>query len=206
MYSVCHGPHPGKSSVNFFPMIDIDPTDMSCIYLTLHFVAVESHCQGTTPMLTFDQPLFWKANTIIVHEKEKSELIFIVLNLGGFHFVMYFLGRMGHVMEASWLKEALELIYAENALTHMLIVKAYARVIRCHFLIDTAFSSIVLGSAYGLNTSMVAEESDECKDFQEAADLLDNLLRKDVSPDEVFSKNVFNRIGEKLKAEKISLT
>ena len=71
---------------------------------------------------------------------------------------------------------------------------------------DKALSSIVLGKAYGLNPSMVDEESDECKDFQEAAYLLDKLLRKDVSPDEVCSKDVFNRIGEKLKAEKISLT
>ncbi|KAG1655026.1 hypothetical protein GQR58_024747 [Nymphon striatum] len=120
MQSVCHGPHPGKSSVHFLPMIDMDPTDMSCIYSTLHFVAAENHRQGTTPMLTFDQPLYWKAKTIIVHEKEGSELKPIVLNLGGFHSVMSFLGCMGHVMKASGLKEILELIYAENAVTQML--------------------------------------------------------------------------------------
>ncbi|KAG1655028.1 hypothetical protein GQR58_024747 [Nymphon striatum] len=78
----------------------------------------------------------------------------------------------------------------------------YARAIRGHFLVDTALSSIVLGRAYDVNLSMVAEESYACKDFQEAADLLDKLLREDVSPDEVCSKDVFNRISEKLKAEK----
>jgi len=44
---------------------------------------------------------------------------------------------------------------------------------------------------------MVDEESDTCKDFQEAVDLLDKLLREDVSPDEVCSKDVLNRISEK---------
>jgi len=131
--------------------------------------------------------------------------LLLVLNLGGFHSVMSFLGCMGHVMEASGLKEVLELIYAENAVTQMLSGKAYARAIRGHFLVDTALSSIVLGRAYGVNLSMVDEESDACKDFQEAADLLDKLLREDVSPDEVCSKDVFNRISEKLKAEKSSL-
>lgn len=91
-------------------------------------------------MLTFDQPLYWKAKTIIVHEKEGSELKPIVLNLGGFHSVVSFLGCMGHVMEASGLKEVLELIYAENAVTQMLSGKAYARAIRGHFLVDTALS------------------------------------------------------------------
>ena len=82
--------------------------------------------------------------------------------------------------------------------------KAYARAIRGHFLDDTALSSIVLGRAYAVNLSVVDGESDTCKDFQEAADLWDKLLREDVSPDEVCSKDVLNRISEKLKAEKSS--
>ena len=205
MQSVCHGPHPGKSSIHFLPMIDMDPTDMSCIYSTLHFVAAESHRQGTIPMLTFDQPLYWKAKTIIIHEKEGSELKPIVLNLGGFHSAMGFFRCIGHVMEASGLTEVLELIYAENAVTQILSGKAYARAIRGHFLVGTALSSIVLGRAYGVNLSMVDKESEACKDFQQAADLLDKMLREDVSPDDVCSKDVFSRISEKLKVEKNSL-
>ena len=52
-------------------------------------------------------------------------------------------------------------------------------------MVDTALSWIVLGRAYGLNLSMLYGESGECKDFQEAVDLFDKLLRKDVSRDEV---------------------
>ena len=69
-------------------------------------------------------------------------------------------------MEATGLKEILELIYAENAVTQILSGKAYAQAIRGHFLVDTALSSIVLGRAYGDNLSMVDEESDTWKDFQ----------------------------------------
>ena len=101
-------------------------------------------------------------------------------------------------MEASGLK-VLELVYAENAVTQMLSEKAYAWAIRGHFLVDTAVSSIVLGRAYAVNLSVVDNESDTCKDFQEAADLLDKLLREDVSPDEVCSKDVLNTISEKLR-------
>ena len=61
----------------------------------------------------------------------------------------------------------------------------------------------MLGRAYGVNLSMVDKESEACKDFQQAADLLDKMLREDVSPDDVCSKDVFSRISEKLKLRRI---
>ena len=57
--------HPGKASIHFLPMLDLDPTDMTCIYSTLHFVATECKRQGTVPVVTFDKPLWWKSRTII---------------------------------------------------------------------------------------------------------------------------------------------
>ena len=57
----------------------------------------------------------------------------------------------------------------------------------------------MLGRAYGVKLSIVDEESDACKDFQEAADLLDKLLRKDVSPYEVCSKDVSTEFLKNLK-------
>ena len=38
MQSVHCGEHPGKSSVLFLPMIDMNASDISCIFSTLHFV------------------------------------------------------------------------------------------------------------------------------------------------------------------------
>ncbi len=42
MQLVHKGRHPGKASVLFLPMIDLNPSDMSCIYSTLHFVAAQA--------------------------------------------------------------------------------------------------------------------------------------------------------------------
>ena len=42
MQLVHHGVYPGQSSITFLPMINMDPTNASCIYSTLHFVAIWS--------------------------------------------------------------------------------------------------------------------------------------------------------------------
>ena len=56
--------HPGQSSIAFLPMIDMYPGDKTCIFSTLEHVCKFSF---PPPVVTFDQPLFWKASEII-HE------------------------------------------------------------------------------------------------------------------------------------------
>ena len=51
------GEYPGKSDIVFLPMIDLNPNDLSCIYLTINFVSRHSRRYGVIPILTFDQPL-----------------------------------------------------------------------------------------------------------------------------------------------------
>ncbi|KAK3747020.1 hypothetical protein QZH41_001487 [Actinostola sp. cb2023] len=46
--------YPGKSSVIFLPMIDMDPSNMSCIYSTLTFICAQARHYGVTPIVTFD--------------------------------------------------------------------------------------------------------------------------------------------------------
>ena len=53
--------HPGKSSVIFMPMIDMKSTDYSCILSTMHFVSNQAQKYNKSPILTFNQPLYWKA-------------------------------------------------------------------------------------------------------------------------------------------------
>ncbi len=48
------GNHPGRSSVHFLPLIDMDPGDMTCIYSTLNFVYKQAHMGKFTPVITFD--------------------------------------------------------------------------------------------------------------------------------------------------------
>ena len=73
MQFVTEGDHPGKSSVSFPPMIDMDLNDYSCVYSTLKFVCSEARWQNITAVLTFDQPLWWKAQVIVANELSNSD-------------------------------------------------------------------------------------------------------------------------------------
>lgn len=85
MQFVHQGHHPGKVSIMFLPIIDMNPSDSTCIYSTLMFVSDHARRHGVTPILTFDQPLWWKALMIVESEPMGSDLRGIVLRLGGFH-------------------------------------------------------------------------------------------------------------------------
>ena len=150
MQAIHQGSYPGKSSVQFLPMIDLDPTDMSCIFSTLTYVCEQAKCYSVTPVVTFDQPLWWKASMIIESEPSNSYLKSIVLRLGGLHMEMNFLGSIGYLMAGSGLQEVLEVIYAGNAVKHMLSGKAISRAVRGHLLIDAALHAILLANAYNL--------------------------------------------------------
>ena len=91
MQMVQTGEFSGQSSVLFMPMIDMNPSDMSCIYSTLKFVAKQCDKLQVTPVVTFDQPLYWKAFTLVVNEPEDSD-IKVIVRLGAFHTEMSFWG------------------------------------------------------------------------------------------------------------------
>ena len=86
-----------------------------------------------TPCITFDQPLWLKAIEI---STEKS--LNIVCRLGGFHTLMSFSGSIRTVMKGSGLQECLQLLYGENAVTHILSGKAVSRALKAHFLLQSA--------------------------------------------------------------------
>ena len=117
-----------KASVLFLPMIDLPSSNESCLYSTLRFVASQGRTYGLTPVLTFDQPLWWKSMKIL-KSNTTNELSSIVLKLGGFHLMMSFVGCIGHLMEGSGLKEVLELVYATGAVPHILSGKAISRAV-----------------------------------------------------------------------------
>ena len=57
---------------------------------------------------------------VIESEPADSDLRQVVLRLGSFHREMSFIGSIGHLIAESGLKELLELIYAPNAVKHIL--------------------------------------------------------------------------------------
>ncbi|MES9884095.1 MAG: hypothetical protein ABW185_24890, partial [Sedimenticola sp.] len=118
MQLVHKGDHPGQSSISFLPMIDMNPSDMTCIYSTMLYISSHARRYGVTPILTFDQPLLWKALTIQQSTVTDSEIRYIVLRLGGFHTEISFLGTIGHLMAGTGLRELLECVYASNTVGH----------------------------------------------------------------------------------------
>ena len=98
MQFVQQGPHPGKASFVVLSMINMNPCDATCIFFTQKFLCEHASHHDATHIITFDQPLWWKALLIIVAEPEGSDLRKIILRLGGFHTEISFLGAIGNLM------------------------------------------------------------------------------------------------------------
>lgn len=100
--------HKGQSSVSFLPMIDTSSSDITCINSTLRYVLNHAKEHGVIhPIITFDQPLWYKAFSLINTESPDSDLRKVIPRLGAFHTLMSFLGSIGHLMAGSGLKELL---------------------------------------------------------------------------------------------------
>ena len=122
-----------KSEVLLLPIIDLNPSDESCVYSTLVYIQSQAEKLNIpTPCITFDQPLWLKAMEII-----RAKSMNIVCRLGGFHTMMSFMGSIGS-MKGSGLEEALQRAYGPNAVTHMISGKAVSRALCGHFLVEAA--------------------------------------------------------------------
>ena len=87
MQMLQQGTHQGVSTIAFLPMIDLNPSDLTCIYSTLKFVSGQARKYGVKPIITFDQPLYWKALTIICNESTESELKSVISHSDEFPWV-----------------------------------------------------------------------------------------------------------------------
>ena len=80
-----HEQYTGESSAMFLPVINLDPSDTSCIYITMQFVSAQAKQHDVILNLTFDQPLYWNALTSVQSQTDGSDLKHMVLRLGRFH-------------------------------------------------------------------------------------------------------------------------
>lgn len=101
-------------------------SDETCLYSTLSFVVSQAKKYGYPPILTFDQPLYWKSIKIVKDANAGSDLSSLVLKLGGFHTIMSFVACIGHLMDGSGLREILEQIYAKDTVPYLLSGKYLA--------------------------------------------------------------------------------
>lgn len=143
-------PNQGKSTQLFLPMIDLTPSNPTCVRSTLEYLCDIANKQGVTPIITFDQQLYWIAYMVIEDQPSTSRLRKVVLLLGGFHTQMSFLGAIGHIMDGSGLKEMIAQVYAEGSVDHMLSGKAVSRAVRGHLLVDSALNILSTSAALQL--------------------------------------------------------
>ncbi len=209
MQSIHRGVHPGKSSILFLPMIDLDPNNVSCIFSTLNYLCDQAKKYSVTPVITFDQPLFWKALLIIESELTGSDLKAVVLRLGGLHVEMSFLGCVGHLMAETGLAQVLELVYAENAVKHILSGKAIARAIRGHFMVHAALNTMLAANAYNIKVPIKEECRDEVilhQNLMNARNLYEEIMVDGISATSTLSsKALLHEIGDKMNSEKESI-
>ena len=62
-------------------------------------------------------------------------------------------------MAGSGIEEVLELVYAKNAVPHILSGKAVARAIRGHFLVDAALNAMLVSDTFSLPLSATLDEA-----------------------------------------------
>ena len=193
-----NGDHPGPATIISMPMIDQKATDKNCVYSTMIFVCEQALKYNSTPLLTFDQPLYWIAEEIKSSNSANPILSNCIVRLGGFHMCMTFLGAIGHLMQGTGLAEIFELIYADNAVPKIVDGKAYSRAIRAHLLL--------YGTIIGLQLSKY--ENDENLTHQ-IKQLVDDLVNSKISFSDLetnHSYQALTRFMESVKALKSSLT
>ena len=187
--------HAGQSSIRYLPMIDMYSGNKTCILSTLEFLCNLAHKYNLDPVITFDQPLYWKAAEIIHTSPLNSHLKSIVLLLGGFHTLMNLLGAIGTLMNGTGLSDIFCTVYGENAVAHTITGKSVQRAFRAHLLVDKC-----------LNRKVV---SDLIQDIPEISEMIEEAekqytMLKDVkiSLESVSSSSVLSQVQKELKKRK----
>ena len=140
MFRSSNDVHYNKSDVILLPIIDLQPTNLTCIYSTLLFIQRQAdQLNINTPVVTFDQTLRYKTQGIMADKG-----LNIVCRLGGFHTLMSFMGSIGYMMGGSGLEEVWSQVYAENTVPHLMSGKAYSRALRGHVLVHSALHNLLL--------------------------------------------------------------
>ncbi|WAR20665.1 hypothetical protein MAR_014639 [Mya arenaria] len=115
-------------------------------------------------MIAFDQPLFQKATNIVSYCTSTDFLKKIILRLGSFHTEMSILESIGYIMSGSGFQEAIETVYAPNAITYMMNGKSIAGALRRHFILDTALHAMLLSKTLNIDMPVLEEGTDSQTD------------------------------------------
>ena len=103
--------HPGKRPEIFLPLINVTPSDPTCVISTIEYLSDHAKRHGITPFITFDQQLWWIAYKII---KIESKLHQITMIHGGFHTRMSCLCAIESLMDGSGLEDVIVRLCTEE--------------------------------------------------------------------------------------------
>lgn len=169
------------SRIVCLPFIRSPPSNLSTINTSLHLAAEHSRKrnQGTC-FVTFDQPLYIKARSIVGNASIKfkntmrkldhgetqgttvNPLGTVIVRLGGFHLLMSYLGSIGNIMLGSGIEDLWALIYAPGSVGKMLSGHAYARSVRFHTLLWTTLGILVTSEISDLDKRQIRIHLTQC--------------------------------------------
>ncbi len=144
------------------------------------------------PILTFDQPLYWKAKKIIISCRERA-LSGMIVRLGGFHTLMSFVGSIGHLMDGSGLQDVIELIYAADTVPYILNGKAISRAIRAHQIVDSALHACLMSDVFNseaLSENLVVNEEEQ----RALRAIFDDFVAKKLSVKDIASSPLMKKL------------
>lgn len=138
-----------ESLIVCVPFINSPPSSLTTLNTSLHYAVSETNkLQQHTTFVTYDQPLYWKARSIVA-SLAQTTLKNVVVLLGIFHLLMSYLEAIGFTMEGSGLEELWSVIYAPESVKKMLSGHAFARALRAHILTFTALGIKICGTIDG---------------------------------------------------------
>ena len=98
-----------------------------------------------------------------------------------------------------------EVVYAENAVKHILSGKAIARAIRGHFMVHAALNTMLTANAYNITLPVNEESRDEAilhQSLMDATKLYDEIMADASATSNLSAEDVLHEIRDQLKATK----
>ena len=171
--------------------------DKTCILSTLEFLSNLAMKYYVVPIITFDQPLYWKAAELII-DAPQNNLKKIVLMLGCFHTFMNLLGAIGTLMEGTGLQSILEVVYGANPVVHMMTGKSVQRSFRGHLLVEKCLNHMIV-------SDMVKDSPKLAKLVDESEERYYSLLAGEMSLESILTSDTMTTIKLELDQMKTKL-
>lgn len=163
-----------ESKIICLPFVNLPPSSEDAIFSVIQYAVqnrkFSSDNQSCT-FLTFDQPLYWKAHSMLTSSEDIFSDANVILQLGGFHLLMSFMGAVGHIMGGSGLQEVWSTIYAPNVASYLLGGHSFARALRAHFITQLALGEIIFENC-NLDPEIVENTHEIADALREQLDIL----------------------------------